>query len=84
VVEDASPEVVLRAVNVLRRHTVTDLSGPQLVQLAFESLHLPPGNVQRTVLPGDLGWAGPASVVYLHDRAFAIVADAADDARVAP
>lgn len=82
VVADGSPAEVLRALSVLRRHTVTDLSGPTLARLAFEALQLPPENVDRVGLPGNVGFAGPASVVFLPDRAYAIVDDAADDAQL--
>lgn len=79
---DGSPGEIFHTLSVLRRHTVTDLSGTELVRLGFESLHLPPRNVERTVLPGDIGFAGPASVYFLHDEAYAIVDDAADDAEL--
>lgn len=77
-----SPGDVFRALTMLRRHTVTDLSGPELVRLAFESLQLPAGNVERTYLPGSLGFAGPAAVYFLSDAAYARVADAAADGRL--
>lgn len=79
---DGSPGEVLRALGVLRRHTVTDLSGPELTRLAFEALQLPPDSVARTSLPGSLGFAGPAHVYFLSDAAYGIVADAAEDGRV--
>jgi polyisoprenyl-teichoic acid--peptidoglycan teichoic acid transferase len=82
VVADPSPTAVLEALGHLRRHTVTDLSGPGLVKLGFEALRLPPENVQRTFLPGSVGFAGPASVYFLADRSYGIVRDAADDARL--
>src|SRR5690606_35833780 len=62
---DGSPGAVFHALDQLRRHTVTDLSGVTLTRLAFESLQLPPSNVERTVLPGSVGFAGPASVYFL-------------------
>jgi polyisoprenyl-teichoic acid--peptidoglycan teichoic acid transferase len=80
--DDASPGGILRALSILRRHTVTDLSGPELTRLAFESLQLPPSNVERVHLPGSLGFAGPAHVYFLSDAAYAIVSDAADDGRL--
>lgn len=82
VVAEPSPDAVLTALELLRRHTVTDLSGPTLARLAFEALQLPPENVDRVGLPGNVGFAGPASVVFLPDRAYAIVDDAADDAQL--
>lgn len=82
VVADPSPAAVLEALTVLQRHTITDLSGPRLARLAFEALQLPPENVERVGLPGEVGFAGPASVVFLPDRAYVIVEDAADDAQL--
>jgi polyisoprenyl-teichoic acid--peptidoglycan teichoic acid transferase len=79
---DASPGTVFRALTELRRHTVTDIPGPELVRLAFEALRLPPDNVQRTVLPGSVGMDGPAWVFFLADGAQAIIDDAAADARL--
>jgi polyisoprenyl-teichoic acid--peptidoglycan teichoic acid transferase len=80
--DDGSPGAILHALGVLRRHTLTDLSGPELVRLGFESLQLPPDNVERVHLPGNLGFAGPAHVYFLHDAAYGIVSDAADDGRM--
>lgn len=72
----------LEAVTILRRHTVTDLSGPRLARLAFEALHLPPDNVARELAPARLGTAGAASVVYLESGAYDLIRDAADDGRI--
>jgi polyisoprenyl-teichoic acid--peptidoglycan teichoic acid transferase len=79
---DRSPGTVFRALTELRRHTVTDIPGPQLARLAFEAFHLPPDNVQRAVLPGSVGMDGPAWVFFLADGAQAIIDDAAADARL--
>jgi polyisoprenyl-teichoic acid--peptidoglycan teichoic acid transferase len=73
---------VMDAVAVVRRHTVTDLSGPALVRLGFEALQLPPGNVQRVLAPGRHGMAGAASVVFLEPGAYTVIRDAAADGRV--
>jgi polyisoprenyl-teichoic acid--peptidoglycan teichoic acid transferase len=73
---------VLDAATVLRRHSETDLSGPELVRLAFEAMHLPPENVQRVLAPARLGQAGAASVVFLEPVAYELIRDAAEDARV--
>jgi polyisoprenyl-teichoic acid--peptidoglycan teichoic acid transferase len=83
VVEAATIGAVLDAATVLRRHSVTDLSGPQLVRFAFEAMQLPPGNVQRELAPARLGMAGPAAVAFLDPAAYSLIRDAADDARVA-
>lgn len=82
VVRAGDAAAVLDAVTVLRRHTVTDLTGPDLVRLGFEAMHLPPENVERVLAPGDIGMAGRASVVFLEDRAYDIVRDAAADGRL--
>jgi polyisoprenyl-teichoic acid--peptidoglycan teichoic acid transferase len=82
VVADGSAGAIFRALTELRRHTLTDLSGPQLAQLAFEAVQLPPENVDRVLLPGQLGTSGPASVVFLSPGAEALVQDAADDGRI--
>jgi polyisoprenyl-teichoic acid--peptidoglycan teichoic acid transferase len=82
IVADGSAGAIFRALTELRRHTLTDLSGPELAQLAFEAVQLPPENVERVLLPGQLGTAGPASVVLLSPGADALVQDAADDGRI--
>lgn len=73
---------VLHAVSVLRRHTVTDIPPPQLVQYGFQALHLPPENVARRLAPSRLGTAGAASVSYLDAAAYDLIRDAAEDGRI--
>jgi polyisoprenyl-teichoic acid--peptidoglycan teichoic acid transferase len=73
---------VVDTVAILRRHTVTDLAGPQLLQLGFEALALPPDNVQRGLAPARHGMAGPAAVVFLEPQAYAVIRDAAADGRL--
>lgn len=73
---------VLDAVTTVRRHAATDLSGPRLVRLGLEALQLPPENVTRELAPATVGRAGAASVVFLQPRAYDLIADAADDARL--
>jgi polyisoprenyl-teichoic acid--peptidoglycan teichoic acid transferase len=84
VVGAGSVGAVLDAVTVLRRHSVTDLSGPQLVRFGFEAMQLPPANVQRALAPARLGMAGPAAVAFLQPAAYDLIRDAADDARITP
>ena len=79
---DPAPDRILDTVSILRRHTVTNLTGPQLARLGFEALRLPPDNVQRVLAEGVDAWVGEAAVVKLRDSAYATVRDAADDARV--
>lgn len=73
---------VLDAVAIVRRHTVTDLSGPTLVGLGLEALQLPPASVERVLAPGRHGMAGAASVVFLEPAAYTLVRDAAADGRI--
>ncbi|MEX2505019.1 MAG: LCP family protein [Egicoccus sp.] len=82
VVADPAPDRILDTVSILRRHTVTDLTGPQLARLGFEALRLPPENVQRVLAEGVDAWVGRAAVVKLRDSAYATIKDAADDAQV--
>ena len=80
--EAASIERVIDAVTVLRRHTVTDLSGAELLRLGFEAMKLPPENVARELAPARLGQAGAASVVFLDSAAYELIEDASDDGRI--
>lgn len=82
VFEDGSLRAVTDAVAILRQHTLTDLSGPQMLRLGFEAMHLPPDNVQRELAPARHGQAGAASVVFLEDAAYALIRDAAEDGRI--
>ena len=82
VVADGDLQTVLEAVVVLRRHSESDLSGPQLMRLAFEAMRLPPANVERVLAPARPGRAGAASVVFLDPEAYDIIRDAAEDGRI--
>jgi LCP family protein required for cell wall assembly len=82
VVAAGEVRAVLDAVSILRRHTHTDLSGPQLARLGFEALQLPPENVQRELAPGNHAMAGPAAVVRLQSSAYELIRDAAADGRI--
>lgn len=82
VVANPNPDHVLRAAAALRRHTLTDLPGPQVAKLAFEALRLPPENVQRVLAEGDNATIGGAAVVRLRSSAYAVIKDAAEDAQV--
>lgn len=73
---------VTNAVALLRRHTLTDIPPGQLLSYAFTALSLPPENVDSVTVPGRLGFAGPAAVVFLDDAAYAQVRDATDDGRI--
>jgi polyisoprenyl-teichoic acid--peptidoglycan teichoic acid transferase len=80
--DDADVRAVLDAVEILRRHTVTDLTGPEMVHFAFQALRLQPRRVQRELAPAQHGRAGAASIVRLRPRAYELIRDAADDGRV--
>ena len=80
--EAGSIERVIEAVTALRRHTVTDLSGPELLRLGFEAMRLPPENVSRELVPAGVGRAGAASVVFLDAAAYDLIDDAAADGRI--
>ena len=82
VLEAGSIERVVDAVAVLRRHSVTDLGGAELLRLGFEAMRLPPGNVERELVPAGVGRVGAASVVFLQDGAYDLVEDAAADGRI--
>jgi polyisoprenyl-teichoic acid--peptidoglycan teichoic acid transferase len=73
---------VLDAVTVVRRHSLTDLSGARLTRLGFEALQLPPENVQRVLAPGYHSMAGAAAIVRLEPSAYELIQDAAADGRI--
>ena len=63
----------------LVRHTWTDLSATDLIQLGAAAFALDPDAVTNAVLPGTLGRAGRSSVVLLDPEADDIIEDLADD-----
>lgn len=60
-------------------HTWTDLTPTDLIQLGATIHTLDPTAVDNVVLPGRVGRAGAASVVYLDPEASEMLADLADD-----
>ena len=64
---------------ILERHTWTDLSPTDLIQLAATAFGLDAEKINNTVVPGTIGQAGGGSVVFLGDDADAMIADLADD-----
>jgi LCP family protein required for cell wall assembly len=72
----------LEVAAIVRRHTVTDLSGSQLARLALEAFHLPPGNVERVLAEGTPTTVGGAAMVRLAPSAYDVIRDAADSGRV--
>lgn len=74
---------IARTVAILSRHVVTDIPDADLLRYGYAAMGLPPQNVASITLPGRIGTAGAASVIWLGDGATALVLDAADDGRVA-
>ena len=66
------------------RYIQTDVSLPELFELALATLAIDPKNVTNVALPGGIGMAGEASIVTLGSEADALLADFADDAIIAP
>lgn len=70
---------IAETVGILQQTSITDLSTPRLLRLGLLAMTIPPGNVRSVTLPGRSGRAGAAAVVFLTDRASAIVRDVAAD-----
>lgn len=66
-------------VRILQQTTATDIDPGQLLRLAYAGMQIPPENVNNVTVPGNIGTAGAASVVFLPDQATALVRDAAED-----
>jgi len=73
---------MMDALRILRRHSVTDLTLPQLARLGLDAKRLDPANVERILAPARLGTVGAASVVFLNDAAYDIIAEAAETGRL--
>jgi len=73
---------MMDALRILRRHSVTDLTLPQLARLGLDAMRLDPANVERILAPARLGTVGAASVVFLNDPAYDIIAEAAATGRL--
>lgn len=69
---------IARTVAILSRHVITDIPDAMLLRYGYTAMTLPPGNVANVTLPGRIGTAGAASVIWLGSDATALVADAAD------
>ena len=73
---------MMDALRILRRHSVTDFTLPQLARLGLDAMRLDPANVERTLAPARLGTVGAASVVFLNDPTYDIIAEAAATGRL--
>lgn len=73
---------IAEVVGILQQTSITDLGPGQLLRLGYLAMTVPQENVENITVPGNIGTAGAASVVYLPDSAYAIIRDAADDGQV--
>ncbi len=73
---------MMDALRILRRHSETDLTLPQLARLGLDAKRLDPANVERILAPARIGSVGAASVVFLNDPAYDIIAEAAETGRL--
>lgn len=71
---------LLHWLSVLRKWCVIDVPADRLPGLAALARRIDPSKMSNVVLPGRIGWAGGASVVYLTADAPALFADLRDDA----
>ena len=71
---------VRRWLDVLARHATVSVAPDELVPLATLGRRLDPARVRNVVVPGRIGTAGRASVVYLGPEAAGLFADLRDDA----
>jgi LCP family protein required for cell wall assembly len=71
-----------RWIGVLLRHADLDSPPAQLMQLAVTARRIDPAKVTNIVVPGRVGTAGSASVVYLTDAARTLFLDLRPDAAV--
>jgi len=74
---DGSLAKMMDSLRVLLRHSVTDLTMPQLVRLGLDAMRLDPTNVETVLLPARLGTVGSASVVFVNDEAYSLVTETA-------
>ncbi|MGH9179234.1 MAG: LCP family protein [Acidimicrobiales bacterium] len=71
---------IRRWVDVLLRHTSLDVPADRLPRLAALARNLDPARMRNVVLPGRIGYAGAASVVYLDASVTNLFNDLRDDA----
>lgn len=78
--QQGSVEDVPVLLGELVKHTETNLTATDLVQLGAAAFHMDVGEITNVVLPGHLGRAGGgASVVFLEPEADGIIADVIED-----
>jgi LCP family protein required for cell wall assembly len=72
---------MMDAIRILRRHTLTDATLPQLVRYGLDAMLLPPANVEVILAPARPETIGPASAVRLLPAAYDLIAEAAGTGR---
>lgn len=77
--EVGDDDALRRWIGVLLRDADLDVPLDRLAPLGALARRLDPGRVQNLVAPGQAGWAGNQSVVYLDQRAVQIFLDLRDD-----
>ncbi len=80
--EEGSIAKMMDSLRILRRHSDTDLTLPQLVRLGLDAKRLDPANVERILAPSRIGSVGAASVVFLNDATYDIISEAAETGRL--
>lgn len=71
-----SPRRLGELATTIRRSTLTDLSGAEMVRLGVLAARTDPADVRPVELPARLGMAGSQSVVFLTDRADDLIREA--------
>jgi LCP family protein required for cell wall assembly len=77
-VRGMGPLAIPGLMEVAEPQLMTDLSPEQLLTFSVLATKSNLDEMPNLVAPGSPGWAGSASVVYLHDAAYGIFADLAD------
>lgn len=78
------PSSLFAWIGVGVRNVQTDLSLEEILHLFLSAVQVDPANVANTVIPGSLGFAGEASVVFPAPQADEVYADIADDGLLTP
>ncbi|MBW3619266.1 MAG: LCP family protein [Actinobacteria bacterium] len=73
---------VMRLVSLVRRHAETSVPAGRMVRLTALALTIPPEQVVRRVVPGQVGSAGAASVIHLTPAAEALFAQLRETGRL--
>ncbi len=80
--EVADNQGLFRWMGILSRNCRLDVPADQLPRLAALARRLDPGSINNVVVPGRIGYAGRASVVFLTQDAPRMFADLRDDALI--